>query len=155
MNKFMDTLVSVSAKLSQNRILNIIQSAFMLMLPVYMIGGFAALFNGIGIDVYQAFIASAGIKTVLSVIYQWTIGMIALYLSFLVAYRHAQTYKYSQSDIARVNSHISCFSCIFNLFPDCYTIHHSRGTICSGQPACFLAGCQRYVQCYYYCVYCR
>ena len=42
MNKFMDTLVSVSAKLSQNRILNIIQSAFMLMLPVYMIGGFAA-----------------------------------------------------------------------------------------------------------------
>ena len=100
MNKFMDTLVSVSAKLSQNRILNIIQSAFMLMLPVYMIGGFAALFNGIGIDVYQAFIASAGIKTVLSVIYQWTIGMIALYLSFLVAYRHAQTYKYSQSDIA-------------------------------------------------------
>lgn len=109
MNKFMDTLVSVSAKLSQNRILNIIQSAFMLMLPVYMIGGFAALFNGIGIDVYQAFIASAGIKTVLSVIYQWTIGMIALYLSFLVAYRHAQTYKYSQSDIATGLASLICF----------------------------------------------
>ena len=28
------------------------------------------------------------------------IGMIAIYLSFLVAYRHAQTYKYAKSDIA-------------------------------------------------------
>lgn len=100
MNKFLDKLVTVSSKLAQNKVLNIIQSAFMLMLPVSMIGGFAALFNGISVEAYQAFITSAGIKSILSTIYQWTIGMIALYLSFLVAYRHAQTYKYAKSDIA-------------------------------------------------------
>ena len=100
MNKFLDKLVTVSSKLAQNKVLNIIQSAFMLMLPVSMIGGFAALFNGISVEPYQAFITSAGIKSILSTIYQWTIGMIALYLSFLVAYRHAQTYKYAKSDIA-------------------------------------------------------
>ena len=100
MDKFMEKLVGISSKLAQNNVLNIIQSAFMLMMPVSMIGGFAALFNGISVEAYQAFITSAGIKTVLSVIYQWTIGMIAIYLSFLVAYRHAQTYKYAKSDIA-------------------------------------------------------
>ena len=100
MDKFMEKLVGISSKLAQNNVLNIIQSAFMLMMPVSMIGGFAALFNGISVEAYQVFITSAGIKTVLSVIYQWTIGMIAIYLSFLVAYRHAQTYKYAKSDIA-------------------------------------------------------
>ncbi|MBR3357726.1 MAG: PTS sugar transporter subunit IIC [Solobacterium sp.] len=100
MDKFMEKLVGISSKLAQNNVLNIIQSAFMLMMPVSMIGGFAALFNGISVEAYQAFITSAGIKTVLSVIYQWTIGMIAIYLSFLIAYRHAQTYRYAKSDIA-------------------------------------------------------
>ena len=100
MNKFLEKLVGISSKLAQNNVLNIIQSAFMLMMPVSMIGGFAALFNGISVEAYQAFITSAGIKSILSVIYQWTIGMIAIYLSFLIAYRHAQTYKYAKSDIA-------------------------------------------------------
>ncbi|MBR4446414.1 MAG: PTS sugar transporter subunit IIC [Solobacterium sp.] len=100
MNKFLEKLVGISSKLAQNNVLNIIQSAFMLMMPVSMIGGFAALFNGISVEAYQAFITSAGIKSILSVIYQWTIGMIAIYLSFLIAYRHAQTYRYAKSDIA-------------------------------------------------------
>ncbi len=100
MNKFLEKLVGISSKLAQNNVLNIIQSAFMLMMPVSMIGGFAALFNGISVEAYQAFITSVGIKSILSVIYQWTIGMIAIYLSFLIAYRHAQTYRYAKSDIA-------------------------------------------------------
>ena len=109
MDKFMEKLVGISSKLAQNNVLNIIQSAFMLMMPVSMIGGFAALFNGISVEAYQAFITSAGIKTVLSVIYQWTIGMIAIYLSFLIAYRHAQTYKYAKSDIAVGITSLVCF----------------------------------------------
>jgi len=109
MDKFMDKLIGVSAKLASNKVLNIIQSAFMLMMPISMIGGFAALFNGIGVEAYQAFITSVGIKSILSVIYQWTIGMIAVYLSFLVAYRFAETYKCAKSNIAVGLISLVCF----------------------------------------------
>ena len=109
MDKFMDKLIGVSAKLASNKVLNIIQSAFMLMMPISMIGGFAALFNGIGVEAYQAFITSVGIKSILSVIYQWTIGMIAVYLAFLVAYRFAETYKCAKSNIAVGLISLVCF----------------------------------------------
>lgn len=34
-------------------------------MPITMVGGFTALFNGIGVDAYQAFVVSAGTKDVL------------------------------------------------------------------------------------------
>ena len=90
MDKFLDKLIAISAKFAQNKVLNVIQGSFMLLMPITMLGGFAALFNGIGIDAYQAFIASVGIKDILSVIYQWTIGMFGVYIAFLVAYQFAK-----------------------------------------------------------------
>ena len=109
MEKFLDKLIAISAKFAQNTVLNIIQGAFMMLMPITMIGGFTALFNGIGIDAYQAFIASAGIKSVLSVIYQWTIGMFGVYVSFLVAYQFARTHKCAKSDIAVALTSLVCF----------------------------------------------
>lgn len=100
MEKFLDKLIAISAKFAQNNFLNIIQGAFMMAMPITMLGGFAALFNGIGIDAYQAFITSTGIKGILSVIYQWTIGMFGVYISFLVALQYARVYKCSKSDMA-------------------------------------------------------
>ena len=100
MEKFLDKLIAISAKFAQNSVLNVIQGAFMMLMPVTMIGGFTALFNGLGIDAYQAFIASTGIKSVLSTIYQWTIGMFGVYVAFLVAYQFAKTHRCAKSDIA-------------------------------------------------------
>ncbi|MBR4164460.1 MAG: PTS sugar transporter subunit IIC, partial [Solobacterium sp.] len=109
MDKFLDKLIAISAKFAQNKVLNVIQGSFMLLMPITMLGGFAALFNGIGIDAYQAFIASVGIKDILSVIYQWTIGMFGVYIAFLVAYQFAKTYKCSKSDMAVGLTSLVCF----------------------------------------------
>ncbi len=109
MDKFMDKLIAVSSKFAQNKVLNVIQSSFMLLMPITMLGGFAALFNGLGIEAYQAFITSVGIKSILSVIYQWTIGMFGVYISFLVALQFARTYKFAKSDIAVGLTSLACF----------------------------------------------
>jgi len=109
MEKFLDKLIAISSKFAQNSVLNIIQGAFMMLMPITMIGGFTALFNGIGIDAYQAFIASTGIKNVLNVIYQWTIGMFGVYVSFLVALQFARVHKCSKSDIAVGLVSMVCF----------------------------------------------
>ncbi len=55
----------------------------MMLLPITMLGSFAALFKGIGVEAYQSFIASIGAVPVLNAIYQWTTGMFAVYLAFL------------------------------------------------------------------------
>ncbi len=109
MEKFMDKLITISSEFAQNKILNIIQSSFMMLMPVTMLGGFAALFNGLGIDAYQAFIASTGIKSILSVIYQWTIGMFGVYVAFLVGLQFARTFKCAKSDIAVGLVSLVCF----------------------------------------------
>ena len=109
MEKFLDKLIAISAKFAQNSVLNIIQGAFMMLMPITMIGGFTALFNGIGIDAYQAFITSCGIKNVLSVIYQWTIGMFGVYVAFLVAYQFAKNHRCAKSDIAVGLTSLVCF----------------------------------------------
>lgn len=109
MEKFLDKLIEISAKFAQNSVLNVIQGAFMMLMPVTMIGGFTALFNGIGFEAYQAFITSCGIKSILSVIYQWTIGMFGVYVSFLVAYQFAKTHKCAKSEIAVGITSLICF----------------------------------------------
>ena len=109
MEKFLDKLIAISAKFAQNSVLNVIQGAFMMLMPVTMIGGFTALFNGLGIDAYQAFITSTGIKSVLSTIYQWTIGMFGVYVAFLVAYQFAKTHRCAKSDIAVGLTSLICF----------------------------------------------
>lgn len=109
MEKFLDKLIAISAKFAQNSVLNIIQGAFMMLMPITMIGGFTALFNGLGIEPYQAFIASTGIKTVLSTIYQWTIGMFGVYVAFLVAYQFAKVHRCAKSDISVGLTSLVCF----------------------------------------------
>ncbi|MDO4415710.1 MAG: PTS transporter subunit EIIC [Erysipelotrichaceae bacterium] len=109
MEKFLDKLIAISAKFAQNSVLNIIQGAFMMLMPITMIGGFTALFNGLGIDPYQAFITSTGIKSVLSTIYQWTIGMFGVYVAFLVAYQFAKVHRCAKSEIAVGLTSLVCF----------------------------------------------
>ena len=109
MNSFIDKLTEVSSKFANNRVLTIIQRGFMALMPVTMVGGFIALFNGIGINAYQNFLVSTGIKNILSIIYQWTIGMIAVYVSFLVALQYAKETKCSKSDVAVALTALVCF----------------------------------------------
>ena len=100
MDQLIEKLTAVSGKIAQNWVIHVIMNAFMMLLPITMLGSFAALFKGIGIEAYQAFINSNGIATVLNTIYQWTTGMIGVYLAFLVAYAFAQQTKCSKSEMA-------------------------------------------------------
>ena len=43
MEKFLDKLIAISSKFAQNRVLNVIQGSFMLLMPITMLGGFAAV----------------------------------------------------------------------------------------------------------------
>lgn len=109
MDQFIEKLTAISGRIAQNWIIHVIMNAFMMLLPVTMLGSFAALFKGIGIEAYQAFIASTGAIDVLSVIYQWTTGMIGAYLAFLVAYAFAQHTKCARSEMAVGLTSLVCF----------------------------------------------
>lgn len=100
MDSFIERLTAISGKIANNWVIHVIMNAFMMLLPITMLGSFAALFKGIGIDAYQAFISSNGIANVLNTIYQWTTGMIGAYLAFLVAYAFAQYTKCAKSEMA-------------------------------------------------------
>ena len=90
MDQLIEKLTAVSGKIAQNWVIHVIMNAFMMLLPITMLGSFAALFKGIGIEAYQNVITSTGAVIVLYTIYQWTTGIIGAYLAFLVAYAFAQ-----------------------------------------------------------------
>jgi PTS system cellobiose-specific IIC component len=104
-----DKLTAVSGAIAQNWVIQVIMKAFMMLLPITMLGSFAALFKGLGIEAYQAFIASNGVAGVLATIYQWTTGMIGVYLAFLVAYAFAQHTKCAKSEMAVGLVSLACF----------------------------------------------
>ena len=54
MKKFEDWLTLASSKFATNRVLNVIQRAFMILLPITMVGSIASLLKGISIGGYQA-----------------------------------------------------------------------------------------------------
>ena len=109
MDQLIEKLTAISGKVAQNWVIHVIMNAFMMLLPITMLGSFAALFKGIGIEAYQAFITSTGAVTVLNTIYQWTTGMIGAYLAFLVAYAFAQQTKCAKSEMAVGLVSLACF----------------------------------------------
>lgn len=97
MQKVLDALVSVSSKLAQSRILQTIQRAFMKLMPLTMIGGFASLFKGLEIGGYQTWLQSTPLYNALGTIYQFTVGLLGLYCAFLVAASYADVFDLKKS----------------------------------------------------------
>jgi len=52
MDKLIEKLTAISGKIANNWVIHIIMNAFMMLLPITMLGSFAALFKGIGIESY-------------------------------------------------------------------------------------------------------
>ncbi len=88
-SKLESTLLSFSVKLAENKILSSISGGFMMMLPITLIGSFASLFKGLEIEAYQAFLVSSGLYNLLGAVYQFTVGFLAVYVAFCVAYTYA------------------------------------------------------------------
>ena len=114
MQKFTDTLVNISTKMANNRVLQTIQQAFMMMLPITMVGSFASLFKGIDIGGYQSFLQSSGLYSVLGAVYQFSIGLLAVYVVFLVGYVFASKFNVEGSGI---NIGLTAMLCFFIITP--------------------------------------
>ena len=109
MQKITDFLMKVAATIATNKILNIIQRAFSMLLPVSLLGALFALLNGITNETYQAFLASTGIGGIVSACYQFTVGAISLYVVFAIAYQYAIEYDMEASAVPVGLIAISCF----------------------------------------------
>ena len=109
MQKFTDALVNFSSKMANNRVLQTIQQAFMMMLPITMIGSFASLFKGLNFGGYQNFLQSTGLYGVLGAIYQFSVGLLALYVVFLVGYVFAQKFDVKGAGISIGLTALMCF----------------------------------------------
>lgn len=114
MQKFTDTLVNISTKMANNRVLQTIQQAFMMMLPITMVGSFASLFKGIDIGGYQSFLQSSGLYSVLGAVYQFSIGLLAVYVVFLVGYVFASKFNVEGFGI---NIGLTTMLCFFIITP--------------------------------------
>lgn len=89
MKKIEEILTKISDKFAKSVTLNIISGSFMMIMTITMVGSFASLFKGIDIGGYQAFIQSCGIYQLLGTIYQFTIGMMSVYIVFCIGYQYA------------------------------------------------------------------
>ena len=90
MQKFIDKLTEWSEKLSQMFFLKVIMGGFVMIMPMTLIGSIASLINGITISGFQDFLINTGIGGVLGAIYQFTIGLMGVYIAFCMAHSAAE-----------------------------------------------------------------
>lgn len=88
-NKVEEVLTNFSNRFSQNIVLNIISSAFMMFMPITIVGSMASLLKGIDFGGYQAFIQSNSLYNLFGTVYQFTVGFLAVYVVFCVGYQYA------------------------------------------------------------------
>ena len=87
---FENGLRKFSDKLAQNKFMNVIGSAFAMVMPMTIIGSLASLFKGVNVGGYQAWLQSTPLYDLLGNVYLFTTGMLALYLVFCSGYQYAQ-----------------------------------------------------------------
>ncbi|MBQ1641039.1 MAG: PTS sugar transporter subunit IIC [Lachnospiraceae bacterium] len=109
MQKFIDKLTVWSEKLSQSFFLKVIMGGFMVILPLTMIGSFASLINGITWAPIQGFLAASGVGAVLSAIYQFTIGSMALFLAFSMGHSAGEQLELKKQSISIGVVTLVCF----------------------------------------------
>lgn len=78
------TLIPFANKLSQNKVLKAISGGFSALLPIIMVGAIASLLSGLNIEVYQNFITTIGLKTIVGYISAYTTNMMAIYAVFSI-----------------------------------------------------------------------
>lgn len=86
---FEEKLMKVSSVFAQSVFLSIISSAFMMIMPITIVGSISSLLRGVDVGGYQAWIASNGLYNLFGIVYQFSIGLLALYIVFCVAYQYA------------------------------------------------------------------
>ncbi|MCI8401378.1 MAG: PTS sugar transporter subunit IIC [Lachnospiraceae bacterium] len=84
------SLTKFSDIFAKSIVLNIISSAFMMIMPITIVGSIASLIRGIDMGGYQAWLQSSGLYNLVGAVYQFSIGLLALYIVFCIGYQYAQ-----------------------------------------------------------------
>lgn len=90
---FVKNLSKIAGKIAQNKFLQTIVRGLIMTMPALILGAFASLFEQIPFPVYQRWLVSAGIMPVLQAIVDVTTNMLAVYVTFCIAYTYAKNKK--------------------------------------------------------------
>ena len=91
-----DKLVPVAAWIAQNKYINGIRRAFIMMMPLLMIGSIFLMISAFPLPAYQRGMTSLfgeGWKDILDIPVSATFSLIALYVAFLVAQQLAKQFE--------------------------------------------------------------
>lgn len=91
--KFIDKFLGLSVKIQNNPYIQAISNGFASLMPLIIVGSLLSVVNSLGIESYQNFLISAGIKEFLQFPNLVTNGMLSIYVVFSIAYNLARNFK--------------------------------------------------------------
>ena len=91
--KLSQGLMTFATKIQQNKYISAISNGLLSTLPLMMVGAIGSIINSLGIPALQDFLVSSGLKTIVSLPAEVGNNMVALFASFAIAYRYAQSDK--------------------------------------------------------------
>ncbi len=90
MGVLQEKLMPFANYLASNKFLNALGHTFQILLPIIMIGSFAALGAFLNIEAWQSFIGSTGLNMILMNTQSMTLSIIAFYVVIVLPYQYAQ-----------------------------------------------------------------
>lgn len=85
-------LQDLTNKLKKNKYINAISDGLIALFPILIIGAFFTIFNGLAWEPWVNFMNKTGIKEIVSLPVQLTTSMIAVYATFSIAYKLAESF---------------------------------------------------------------
>lgn len=112
MNKLEKILLPISEKISGNKYLQAVSAAFLALFPVTIVGSIFYLIANFPIAAWTDFLGKTGIQPVVLIVYNISLGLMAIYTVFLIAYRLGEYNK-----IDPLASGIIALMCFFIVTP--------------------------------------
>lgn len=91
--KLQEKLVPFASKINENKFLSSLGATFQVLLPIIMIGSFAALGAFLDVDFWQNFVTSTGLNVILMNIQSMTLSIIGFYVLLVLSYLYATKLK--------------------------------------------------------------
>lgn len=87
--KFEQTMNRFSDWMSANKVLRSVSAAFMMILPIIILGSIFTLLVGLNLPAYQTFITSTSLRDYFALVPAYTTSWIAIYLTLAMAYQYS------------------------------------------------------------------
>lgn len=109
MESVFERLTPVIDKIANNRFLQGMSGGMMATLPVTIVGSFALLLNVVPLGPVSDIIQSSGLGTALNATYNYSMGILSVYIAFLVAKGICQQYLEGDDGITPAIIALMCF----------------------------------------------